>query len=115
MMYSTSAFNLVGSIKHKNDWVKQWPREDVHCVQRKSKIISLLTSQKTKNKKTRDHYSPDKEPEEHEILTALSMSQDPADQFQQILKKLEKIDTIELSLKKTESKLKNLPYCVKFW
>ena len=70
---------------------------------------------KTKNKKTRDHYSPDKEPEEHEILTALSMSQDLADQFQQILKKLEKIDTIELSLKKTESKLKNLPYCVKFW
>ena len=41
-------------------------------------------------------------------MTALNMSEEVAAKVQKILEKLEKLDTIELSLKKIESKLANL-------
>ena len=44
------------------------------------------------------------EQEEDEVMTALNMSEEVAAKLQKILEKLEKLDTIELSLKKTESK-----------
>ena len=48
------------------------------------------------------------EQEEDEVMTALNMSEEVAAKVQKILEKLEKLDTIELSLKKTESKLAKL-------
>ena len=48
------------------------------------------------------------EREEDEVMTALNMSEEVAAKVQKILEKLEKLDTIELSLKKSESKLAKL-------
>ena len=48
------------------------------------------------------------EQEEDEVMTALNMSEEVAAKVQKILEKLEKLDTIELSLKKIESKLAKL-------
>ena len=46
--------------------------------------------------------------EEDKVMTALNMSEEIAAKVQKILEKLEKLDTIELSLKKIESKLAKL-------
>jgi len=48
------------------------------------------------------------EQEEDEVMTALNMSEEVAAKVQKILEKLEKLDTIKLSLKKSESKLARL-------
>ena len=48
------------------------------------------------------------EQEEDKVMTALNMSEEITAKVQKILEKLEKLDTIELSLKKTESKLAKL-------
>ncbi|CAH3030880.1 unnamed protein product [Porites evermanni] len=48
------------------------------------------------------------EQEEDEVMAALNMSEEVAAKVQKILEKLEKLDTIELSLKKIESKLAKL-------
>ena len=48
------------------------------------------------------------EQEEDKVMTALNMSEEAAAKVQRILEKLEKLDTIELSLKKIESKLAKL-------
>ena len=48
------------------------------------------------------------EQEEDEVMTALNMLEEVAANVQKILEKLEKLDTIELSLKKTEFKLAKL-------
>jgi len=61
-------------------------------------------------KRSKKYDSPSKVPEreEDEILTALNMSEELVAKVQKILEKLEKLDTIEMSLKKIESKLANL-------
>ena len=48
------------------------------------------------------------EQEEDKVMTVLNMSEEAAAKVQRILEKLEKLDTIELSLKKIESKLAKL-------
>ena len=61
-------------------------------------------------KKSRKCDSPLKvlKQEEDEVWTAVNMSEEIAVKVQKFLEKLEKLDTIELSLKKIESKLAKL-------
>ena len=58
------------------------------------------------HKKTRTTELPIEE--EDEIWTALNMSETVARKLEEILKKLQKLDVIETSVKNTEVKLKNL-------
>ena len=69
-----------------------------------------LDAKKAKNFSSSDQSEEGKleEDEEDEILTALGMSGEVANQFKTILKKLEKLDSIKESLKSIQASLKSL-------
>ena len=69
---------------------------------------STTSPEAKKPKKYDSPFTEGPEQEEDEVMTALNMSEEVAAKEQKILEKLEKLDTIELSLKKTESKLAKL-------
>ena len=69
---------------------------------------STTSPEEKKPKKYDSPLTEGPEQEEDEVMTALIMSEEVAAKVQKILEKLEKLDTIELSLKKIESKLAKL-------
>ena len=69
---------------------------------------STTSPEEKKPKKYDSPLTEGPEQEEDEVMTALNMLEEVAANVQKILEKLEKLDTIELSLKKTEFKLAKL-------